>query len=101
MQFSVAIVALFAGIAAALPTSEVESRQLYAPCSGLYSNAQCCGVDVLSLADIDCGNPSAAPTDGPNFEEICVADGGKRARCCAIPILGQALLCNTPIGVSP
>lgn len=53
MQFTVALVALFAGLAAAVPTGE--KRQTYIPCSGLYGTSQCCATDVLGVADLDCG----------------------------------------------
>lgn len=37
------------------------------------------------------------PTDAASFNAICAADG-QQAKCCAIPILGQALLCQDPVG---
>ena len=53
MQFTTAIVAIFAGLAAAVP---VEERQAYTACSGLYGTSQCCATDVLGVADLDCAN---------------------------------------------
>lgn len=41
-------------LAAALP-AQVDERQVYLPCSGLYGSAQCCATDVLGVADLDCG----------------------------------------------
>jgi hypothetical protein len=57
MQFFAAVTALatLAGVAIAAP-AQVETRQVYIPCSGLYSTAQCCATDVLGVADLDCGN---------------------------------------------
>ncbi|TGJ87449.1 hypothetical protein E0Z10_g1295 [Xylaria hypoxylon] len=66
--------------------------------SGLYSVEQCCATDILGVADLDCHSPSAVPSSAANFQAICAA-GGQRARCCVIPILGQAVLCETPAGV--
>lgn len=54
MQFTVVAVAGLAGLAAAAPA--VESRQTYLPCTGLYSNVQCCATDILGLANLDCGS---------------------------------------------
>lgn len=70
----------------------------YDACSGLYSTLQCCATDVLGIADLDCGSPSAVPSSADNFETICAA-GGQRARCCILPILGQSVLCQTPLGL--
>ncbi|KAI1809424.1 hydrophobin-like protein [Poronia punctata] len=71
----------------------------YVPCpSGLFANPQCCATDVLGLANLNCGSPSKVPTSASTFKSIC-ATGGQRARCCAIPVAGQALLCQTPVGL--
>ncbi|KAK3368498.1 fungal hydrophobin [Podospora didyma] len=100
MQFTItALVALCATFAAALP-AQIEDRQVpYIPCSGLYGTSQCCATDVLGVADLDCGNPSAAPTSADNFSATCAAIG-QRARCCVLPLLDQGILCNTPSGVT-
>ncbi|KAF2155417.1 hypothetical protein K461DRAFT_292280 [Myriangium duriaei CBS 260.36] len=66
-------------------------------CTGLYGTPQCCATDVLGVADLNCANPPAAPTSEQNFVDTCAAIG-QQARCCAIPILGQALLCDAPLG---
>ncbi|KAK3984566.1 fungal hydrophobin [Cladorrhinum sp. PSN332] len=101
MKFAfAAVAAICAAFVSALPAPEVDARQIpYVPCSGLYSNAQCCATDVLGVADLDCANPPAVAADAAAFQQIC-SDIGQRARCCAIPILGQALLCQTPTGVT-
>jgi len=98
MQFTIAIATLFAGIALAAPAMEIEDRQLYIPCSGLYGDAQCCATDVLGVADLDCANPPEAVTSADNFSAVCSAIG-QRARCCVLPVLGQGVLCQTPTGV--
>ncbi|KAK0726709.1 Cerato-ulmin hydrophobin family, partial [Lasiosphaeria miniovina] len=91
------VVAIAASFALALP-AQVEDRQVYTPCSGLYGSAQCCATDVLGVADLDCGLPPAVPTSADNFSAVCSAIG-QRARCCVLPILDQGILCNTPTGV--
>ncbi|KAI0809412.1 fungal hydrophobin [Xylaria sp. FL0064] len=65
---------------------------------GLYSVPQCCATDVLGVADLDCASPSAVPSSPASFQSICAA-GGDRARCCVVPVLGQSVLCETPVGV--
>ncbi|PNP46044.1 hypothetical protein TGAMA5MH_02079 [Trichoderma gamsii] len=67
--------------------------------TGLYTNPQCCAADVLGLADLDCDVPSSIPKDGADFQAICAA-GGKQAKCCVLPILGQDLLCVDAIGAN-
>ncbi|KAK8140025.1 Cerato-ulmin hydrophobin family [Apiospora sp. TS-2023a] len=42
---------------------------------------------------------SELPKSAENFQEIC-AGSGQQAKCCTLPVLGQALVCNTPIGVT-
>ncbi|KAI1276099.1 Cerato-ulmin hydrophobin family [Xylaria sp. FL0933] len=98
MQFTTIIAALFAAAAVAVPTSNLADRGDYVACSGLYSTAQCCATDVLGVADLDCANPPTVPTDAPNFSAVCSAIG-QRARCCVLPVLGQDVLCQTPVGV--
>ncbi|PQE26870.1 hypothetical protein CJF31_00003587 [Rutstroemia sp. NJR-2017a BVV2] len=58
---------------------------------------QCCDVDVLGIADLDCETPPSVPTDIEDFSSIC-ATVGKIDMCCYIPILEQGLLCNSPSG---
>jgi len=86
MFFTTVVATLFAGVALALPT--VEERQAYVPCSGLYSNTQCCATDVLGVADLDCGEVPTIPTSGDDFSAIC-AEMGQRARCCVLPIVSD------------
>ncbi|KAF2435267.1 hypothetical protein EJ08DRAFT_693148 [Tothia fuscella] len=88
--------AIFSIISLALAAPLLEERQYLPVCLGTYGNAQCCATDVLGLADLNCENPSATPTDKQNFVDLCSAVG-QQARCCAIPILDQALLCETPV----
>lgn len=74
MQIKALIVALFAGIAMAMPTDPPKhgggggttppptggdggsGGGKYDPCqgSGAYNNAQCCATDILGLANLDC-----------------------------------------------
>ncbi|KAI0802936.1 fungal hydrophobin-domain-containing protein [Xylaria sp. FL0064] len=119
MQFSVLIAAVFATAVAASPFDlpAVPKRTYsstptsttpgspgptgggYDACpDGLYSVPQCCATDVLGVADLDCSSPPAIPSSAAMFKSIC-ATGGQRARCCVVPVLGQAVLCETPAGV--
>ncbi|KAI1171863.1 fungal hydrophobin-domain-containing protein [Nemania sp. FL0916] len=119
MQFTVIVAALFAAAVSAGPldmpvaprgktysatptTTKYPSGPTgtpYKPCpAGLYSVPQCCATDILGLADLDCHSPSAVPSSPADFRYICAA-GGQRARCCVVPVLGQAVLCETPAGV--
>ncbi|KAI0427581.1 fungal hydrophobin-domain-containing protein [Xylaria sp. FL1042] len=121
MQFSVLIAAVFAAAVAAspldlpaipkraysstpVPTSTTPpypgpTGGAYDACpGGLYSNPQCCATDVLGVADIDCSSVPSIPSSPAEFRYSCAA-GGQRARCCVVPVLGQALLCETPAGV--
>lgn len=57
MQFSTLAVSFLASVAIATPAmrKSLYKRQDYTPCSDtLYSNADCCSVDVLGVADLDC-----------------------------------------------
>ncbi|KAJ4410638.1 hypothetical protein N0V82_009188 [Gnomoniopsis sp. IMI 355080] len=98
MQFSLAATALFVSLAAATPL-QVEERQTYVPCSGLYSTAQCCSTDVLGVADLDCIDPPTTPANATDFQSICSAVG-QTAECCVLPLLEQGVLCETPTGVT-
>ena len=55
MYFSMIFVttALFVTSLIAIPTSMHESKRAF-PCSGLESHPQCCAVNVLNLADLQC-----------------------------------------------
>ncbi|RYP46736.1 hypothetical protein DL768_007083 [Monosporascus sp. mg162] len=97
MYFATFIAAFLAGTAMAAPAT-VEARTSYDPCSGLYDSAQCCATDVLGVADLDCASPNDVPTSADDFRKICAA-GGQRARCCILPVAGQSVLCQTPVGV--
>ncbi|KAI0479403.1 Cerato-ulmin hydrophobin family [Xylariaceae sp. FL0804] len=95
MQFSAVVLAIFATAAAATP-----AKRSYKPCSGtLETTAQCCSTNVLGVADLDCETPPKVPTSGPEFKEICAALG-KEPECCLLPVLGQALVCDTPEGLN-
>lgn len=92
MQFFTVTTALFASLALAAPV--VEDRQVYIPCSGLYGSPQCCATDVLGVANLDCGEPPAVPTNASEFQATC-ATIGQRARCCVLPIVRALLLVLT------
>ncbi|KJK83510.1 hypothetical protein H634G_01639 [Metarhizium anisopliae BRIP 53293] len=95
MKF-LAVAALLAGAAIAAPTSNTGGGLACPP--GLYSNPQCCALNLLGIAGLDCQSPGSTPHDGPEFGRICAQDG-KHAACCVVPIAGQDLLCVTAVGV--
>ncbi|KAF2206545.1 hypothetical protein CERZMDRAFT_52870, partial [Cercospora zeae-maydis SCOH1-5] len=64
-------------------------------CAGLSDTPQCCATDVLGVADLDCAPVTGVITSRDNFIEQC-SEVGQRARCCAVPILGQGLVCTAP-----
>ncbi|KAI8955228.1 fungal hydrophobin [Xylaria longipes] len=103
MQFSTLFVTLLASAVMANPVKRTDGDggnggNPYDACSGLYDSLQCCATDVLGVADLDCGTPNAVPTSPSSFAAIC-AKGGQRARCCVLPVLGQDVLCQTPLGL--
>ncbi|KAI3340901.1 hydrophobin-like protein [Ustulina deusta] len=91
-----AIIGFVATAVTAIPTDNTTPVNLCP--SFLYSSPQCCATDVLGVADLNCISPSAVPFSVSNFRDIC-ALGGNRARCCVLPVLGQAVLCQTPPGL--
>ncbi|KAJ6784649.1 hypothetical protein PWT90_03212 [Aphanocladium album] len=94
MQFAV-IASLFAA-AMAMP-AELEARTNRIVCEyGLYTNIQCCATDILGVAALDCKTITEVPHDANHASQICAKTGGA-ARCCVIPILGQAVLCKDAI----
>ncbi|KAK7952394.1 uncharacterized protein PG986_008122 [Apiospora aurea] len=84
--FAVATAA-FASLALAAPAAEqqLDSRQAYVPCTGLYGSQQCCATGVLGVADLDCGSPPNPFETAGELSEVCAAIG-QRARCCVLPI---------------
>ncbi|KAJ8131469.1 hypothetical protein O1611_g2153 [Lasiodiplodia mahajangana] len=100
MQFTTLFITLLASAVMANPVKRTGTPPTpYDACpDGLYSVEQCCATDVLGVADLDCASPSAVPSSPSSFESIC-ATGGQRARCCVVPVLGQDVLCVTPVGI--
>ncbi|KEY65287.1 hypothetical protein S40285_01798 [Stachybotrys chlorohalonatus IBT 40285] len=92
------IMTAIAGVSA-LPTAP-EVRTTYDPCDGITQQPQCCATDVLGLVNLNCGNPPEELRDARHFSQVC-ASIGQRARCCLVPLLGQGIVCTTPVGVFP
>ncbi|KAF1963726.1 hypothetical protein CC80DRAFT_557595 [Byssothecium circinans] len=86
MQFA----AILAFVAAAMAAPILENRQSPLCSSG---SPQCCATDVLNVAILNCASPNVTPTSTNEFIDTCAASG-QQAKCCLIPILGQALLCS-------
>ncbi|KAH8663009.1 Cerato-ulmin hydrophobin family [Tricladium varicosporioides] len=72
--------------------ANLDSRQAILCTSG---TAQCCDVDVLGVADLDCETPPTLPANITDFNNIC-AGVGKIDMCCILPILNQGILCSSP-----
>ncbi|KAF2711594.1 hypothetical protein K504DRAFT_374771 [Pleomassaria siparia CBS 279.74] len=89
MQYSTIFTIAFAAMAAAAP-AQLAERQVPV-CSG--TTAQCCATDVLNLADLNCATPPSTPTNTTEFIDIC-SNIGQQAKCCLLPVLGQALVCS-------
>ncbi|RYP62795.1 hypothetical protein DL771_009571 [Monosporascus sp. 5C6A] len=99
MLFATFIATFLAGTAMAAPAAvEARTGGSYDACSGLYDSLQCCATDVLGVADLDCASPPDVPGSAEDFQKIC-ARVGQRARCCVLPVLGQDILCQTPLGL--
>ncbi|KAK1241317.1 hypothetical protein MKX08_001291 [Trichoderma sp. CBMAI-0020] len=97
MQFFAVATLFVAGVLAAPSPSGLNSRATLCP-AGLFSNPQCCAVDVLGVADLNCAGPVGTVNSAAEFRANC-AGIGQTARCCAIPVAGQDLLCETPLGL--
>ncbi|KAL6892109.1 fungal hydrophobin domain-containing protein [Trichoderma evansii] len=102
MQFFT-VATLFLATAFAAPSDShghgVARRQAapnFCPPGLLYSNPQCCKVDVLGIADLDCVVPPESPKKCRSFGGIC-AKVARQPKCCAVPVAGQALLCVDPV----
>ncbi|KAM0259878.1 hypothetical protein ACHAQJ_003123 [Trichoderma viride] len=105
MQFFT-IATLFFATAFAAPSMDnhghgVSRRQSshFCPPGLLYSNPQCCKVDVLGLADLDCVVPKKKSGSCNSFDGICAAMG-RQAKCCAVPVAGLAVLCVKPLNAA-
>ncbi|KAK2033083.1 hydrophobin-like protein [Colletotrichum zoysiae] len=101
MQFSVALVALFASVTIAAPTGGEDggSPAPYFPCAQtLYSQELCCAADVGGILGVDCVTPSSDPKSAEDFKKICAKEG-QQPRCCTLPLLGLAVLCQAPSGI--
>ncbi|KAG8664765.1 uncharacterized protein FPOAC1_013545 [Fusarium poae] len=102
MKFLPVLAIFFAGVLATPPGygggDGGGSSSNFDACPGtLYSQTQCCSAGVGDIVDVDCVNPTIAPTSINSFKTNC-ASIGKRARCCTIPILGLGVLCQSPDG---
>ncbi|POR38209.1 Hydrophobin [Tolypocladium paradoxum] len=94
MQFFT-FAALFAATAVAAPTNVGPDV-----CGSgvLNNNLRCCDTDILGVLSINCVVPNQVPINAIDFQRIC-AKMGQSPKCCALPVAGQALVCNKPVGV--
>ncbi|KAK5998950.1 Hydrophobin-1 [Cladobotryum mycophilum] len=97
-----AVAALFVAAAIAQPTTIDEhwanTRSVPGkPCpDGLFSVPQCCATDVLGVLALDCHAPKRDCPDTGSLRQEC-AKVGQQARCCLLPVAGQALICQPPL----
>ncbi|KAF7366979.1 Hydrophobin [Mycena sanguinolenta] len=55
---------------------------------------KCCSTVLVGLVGISCIDPSPnPPTSSTSFKAGC-ASSGREAACCAVPVAGQALVCD-------
>ena len=81
MQYSiVASILALTSVTMAVPAK----RQAALLCA--TGTPQCCAVNVLNLADLNCANPPQVPANVTDFTQIC-SDIGQQAQCCDIPIV--------------
>ncbi|KAF2155414.1 hypothetical protein K461DRAFT_292279 [Myriangium duriaei CBS 260.36] len=93
----IAGLALWATSAFAVPTNGGGGGGGSQPiCTGTYKSQQCCATDVVGAAGLNCFDPRYPPKNKADFIKEC-AEVGQQARCCAIPILGQGVLCESPL----
>ncbi|PPJ58862.1 hypothetical protein CBER1_09269 [Cercospora berteroae] len=91
MQFI--ILALASLAAAGTIPAKLAERAPSDVCPALDSPL-CCQVDVDGVLDLTC--ESAEDTSSVSaFKKSC-ADTGSAAKCCTLPLAGDALLCNDP-----
>ncbi|KAJ7626107.1 hydrophobin-like protein [Roridomyces roridus] len=99
MRFTSVFVALTSLITVAVAVPGMTSGGGdYTPCTDmLKSSAQCCTTSngMLSVVDDDCTAPQGTLTCLDDFTAACAAED-KTARCCSIPVAGQAVLCEDP-----
>ncbi|KAK5991498.1 Cryparin [Cladobotryum mycophilum] len=104
MQFFTIIALFFAASASAAPATQSnelfvrEEGQGNSFCpTGLYANPQCCKVNALGVASLDCVNPPEGPNKCKSFQAVC-AKISRQPQCCVLPVAGQAVLCQKPVG---
>ncbi|PTB70503.1 hydrophobin-2 [Trichoderma citrinoviride] len=64
---------------------------------GVFSNPLCCSSVLLEAVGLDCSTPTAPVDTGILFQAHCATKGAEPA-CCAVPVAGQAVLCQKPVG---
>ncbi|KAL9529502.1 Cryparin [Sphaerulina musiva] len=89
MQFTILA---FAAMAAAIPAM-IQERAPGSVCPAL-DTPLCCQADVDGVADVTCEAPSDS-SSVQAFKNSC-ASSGTTAKCCVLPLAGDALLCSSP-----
>ncbi|KAM3421254.1 hypothetical protein BST61_g1659 [Cercospora zeina] len=63
---------------------------------GLSSNPSCCQTDAGGVIALTCKAPPGNPSSKEEFAEAC-ASQGLTPQCCAIGLLGNQLVCQSPM----
>lgn len=95
MKFSAISAITLGGFLATPMANPIVHRQISLCGSSL--TPQCCGIDVLGIIDVDCRTPPSRPISFEDFQDSCGASGYS-AKCCVLPVAGQGVLCNDPVG---
>ncbi|KAI5360517.1 putative cerato-ulmin hydrophobin family, Hydrophobin superfamily [Septoria linicola] len=91
MQFL--ILSLAAMAAAGTIPAMLKERAPLTVCPAL-DTPLCCQLDVDGVLDLTCEAPDDTSSVSA-FEKSC-ADTGSAAKCCTLPLAGDALLCGDP-----
>ncbi|KAI4762460.1 hypothetical protein E4T52_05267 [Aureobasidium sp. EXF-3400] len=82
-----------AAIASAAATPNMK-RQTASSLCGPLDTPQCCGTDVLGVADLSCSAVPNTVTTTADFTTYCAAKS-ETARCCVVSLLGSTgLVCS-------
>ncbi|KAG8664826.1 hypothetical protein FPOAC2_13941 [Fusarium poae] len=80
MKFLPVLTIFFASVLAAPARRSGDNDTFFDPCPTIYGEVKCCNPGVAGF-DVNCVNPTPAPTSLDDFKASC-ASVGKNARCC-------------------
>ncbi|KAI4851072.1 hypothetical protein E4T44_02363 [Aureobasidium sp. EXF-8845] len=73
-------------VIASAAATPIKERQTASSLCGPLDTPQCCGTDVLGLADLGCSAIPNTVTTTPGFTSYCAAKG-QTARCCVLSLV--------------